>query len=93
MGVTAVYPGPVLTRIFERGRWADESKRRHEIDFISKHAIAPERVAERIVRGVERDAPRVLIGKEPYAMDLMQRLAPDLTGRLLARLARRLPFV
>jgi len=48
-------------------------------------------VAHRIVRGIERRRPRVLIGKETWAIDLATRLAPGFTNTLVVLLchARR----
>jgi hypothetical protein len=49
-------------------------------------------VAQRILRGVERNKPRVLIGKETYGIDLFTRLFPGLYQHWLPRLRRLFPF-
>jgi len=50
-------------------------------------------VAHRIVRGIERRRPPVLIGKETWAIDLATRLAPGFTNTLVGRLRGRVPFL
>ncbi|MGH7806093.1 MAG: hypothetical protein ACREQJ_17220, partial [Candidatus Binatia bacterium] len=57
----------------------------------------PEAAAKAILRGVRRNARRVLIGRDAYAIDFVQRLLPSgyqflvekLGGRLTT--SRRLP--
>jgi hypothetical protein len=50
-------------------------------------------VAQRILRGVERNQPRVLIGRETYGIDLFTRIFPALYQRWLPGLRKYIPFV
>ncbi len=52
----------------------------------------PEKAAQVILRGVQRDSRRILIGTDAHAIDVMLRLAPVLYQRLVTasmRLAAR----
>jgi hypothetical protein len=48
-----------------------------------------EAVAEAIVRGIERDRPRVLTGADTFALDMIARLAPGAHSRILAPAVER----
>lgn len=93
VGLSAVYPGPVDTGLVRRARTPDPAKRAREVGFVAERGLPVPAVADRIVRGIERGRARVLVGKETWAIDLLTRLAPAATAALVARVARRLPFV
>ena len=48
----------------------------------------PEAAAERILEGVERREPRILIGKDARQIDVLQRLRPATYWKTLARRVR-----
>lgn len=93
IGVTCVYPGPVDTALIRSARAADPRKREIEAEFVASRGLSDERVAERIVRGVERRLPRVLIGHDARVIDLMTRICPVLTNTLVGKFQGRIPFV
>ena len=48
----------------------------------------PESVAKKVVRAVERDRPRVVVGPDAHVVSLLSRVAPGragLVGRLTSR--------
>jgi hypothetical protein len=45
----------------------------------------PDAAAARILRGVERREPRILIGRDARQIDLLQRLRPGTYWKTLAR--------
>jgi NAD(P)-dependent dehydrogenase (short-subunit alcohol dehydrogenase family) len=91
--LSCVYLGAVATDIVRHGRFRDAAKAELEHEFLNRRGISPERAAEGIVRAVERDRSRALIGRDARGMDLVQRLSPTGIQRLIARMARRLPFI
>lgn len=93
IGLTCVYPGPVHTNMMRNARAWDDAKKAAEARFLEERGIPMEKVVSRILRGIERNAARVLIGRETRAIDLMKRLCPDRTDALVARLQKHLPFV
>ena len=91
--LTCVYPGPVNTGLIRNGRAPDANKREKEAEFVQRRSMRIEKVAEKIVRAIERRSARVIIGRDSYAIDMMTRLFPVLTNNLVSRLQKRIPFV
>jgi NAD(P)-dependent dehydrogenase (short-subunit alcohol dehydrogenase family) len=89
VGVSSVHPGGVRTHIARRSRigaGASASKREKNIARFEKLArTSPETAAARILRGVERDEPRILIGMDAYQIDILQRLRPTTYWKTLSR--------
>jgi NAD(P)-dependent dehydrogenase (short-subunit alcohol dehydrogenase family) len=93
IGVTTVCPGIVNTAITRsarmRGPAATEAARAALVAFYERRNYGPERVAQGIVRAVERNRAVAPITPEARLMYLLKRFAPDLTARLNAWLTRR----
>ena len=89
--VSTVHPGGIRTAIARSGRigaGANLSRRNQEVALFEHLATtSPERAADRIVRGMLRGEPRILIGHDAWQMDLIQRLLPARYWQLLG------PFV
>jgi short-subunit dehydrogenase len=97
VGVTTVHPGGVRTGIARNavigsGVPAEEVSR-HQRLFAALLTYPPEKAAERILDGVARRRPRVLIAASAKVPELLARLAPvshmRLIGALTAAAARR----
>ncbi len=87
--VTSVHPGVINTNIVRGGRFSDgEAKRRAE-ELLERWNRSPASAAAKIVRGIEKNKLRVLIGREAYLFDWVKRLSPVWTHRLLAWRHRR----
>jgi short-subunit dehydrogenase len=89
--VTVVYPGPVDTNLVRDGRATNEEARRREVEFLGRRGLPADRVARRVIRAVERNAPRVVVGLDYRAIDLLVRVAPSWSLSLIGRFAQRLP--
>lgn len=102
-GVSAscVHPGGIKTNIAKTARMNDSmvkvtgqsasAARQQFNDQLLR--TTPEKAAQVILRGVERDSRRILIGPDAHAIDLMLRLLPVMYQRLVTasmRLAARL---
>ncbi len=89
VGVSSVHPGGVRTHIARRSRigaGASASTRQKNIARFEKLArTSPETAAARILRGVECDEPRILIGMDAYQIDILQRLRPTTYWKTLSR--------
>ena len=83
VGLTVVYPGAVATNILRRARGDDPDLLRRLMQWYERHAMAPERVAARIIRAIERGSPRVLISAETVFGDVARRLMPVAGNKLL----------
>ena len=94
VGVTIVHPGGVRTSIADNARL---SKRldpgdvaRERANWRGLLALSPEDAAECIARGIERRAPRVIVGNDAKGAAWLQRLFPVSYWKHAARdIARR----
>jgi NAD(P)-dependent dehydrogenase (short-subunit alcohol dehydrogenase family) len=92
IGVTSVHPGGIATNIVKHARFVDPDglEGLHER---AKHAfermLPPEKAAEAIVRGIERNRARVLITREAYLIDAAKRLMPVLAGEIVGKRWRK----
>jgi short-subunit dehydrogenase len=91
--LSVVHPGGVSTNIVNNSRMGksinDDNLRRAEaIDRFRQAAkTTPREAAQRIIRGIEKNEPRILIGGDAWRMDLLQRFKP---GTYWATIARRI---
>ncbi len=90
---TCVYLGPVSTELIRSSRAWSESRKMKEAEFVDRRGMPAEKVARRIRRAIEREKPRVLIGRETYLIDLLTRFSPAATRAFVARMRTRLPFL
>jgi short-subunit dehydrogenase len=88
--VSTVHPGGIRTDIAKAGRvgaGAHPAKRDQEVATFERLATtSPERAADRIIRGMLRGEPRILIGRDALQIDLIQRFLPTRYWRLLGPL-------
>ena len=86
-----VHPGGVATNIARNSRTGsgitDNARRAQSIErFDNVAKTTPEAAALRIIKGIENNQPRILIGNDARFMDLLQRLPPGhLLGAACAR--------
>lgn len=90
--LSVVHPGGVATSIARSSRTGvgvtDNARRAQMIDrFETAARTTPKDAALRIIRGIERNEPRILIGNDARFMDILQRFRP---GTYWAPLQRRL---
>src|SRR5437899_8073523 len=90
--LSVVHPGGVATNIARNSRTGvgvtDNERRAGAIErFDSVARTTHAAAALRIIHGIERNAPRILIGNDARFMDLLQRFLP---GSYWAVLARRI---
>jgi butyryl-CoA dehydrogenase len=96
VSATSVHPGGIKTNIARKARVTERpgSPSREDMNarFDELARTTPESAARTIVRGVKRNARRVLIGPDARVIDAVQRLLPTSYQRLLVRIARRSPI-
>ena len=84
--LSVVHPGGVATNIVRNSRTGagvtDNARRAQSIErFDAVAKTTPAAAALRIITGIEKNQPRILIGNDARFMDLLQRLRPgDLLG-------------
>ena len=96
VSATSVHPGGIKTNIAAAARFSknmtgtfvrDEAsgKKNFEKNFIT----TAEKAAQIILKGVEKNARRVLVGPDAHALDWMVRLLPSGYQRLVMRRAKK----
>ncbi len=92
---TSVHPGGIKTNIARAAR-TDPSLASLGLDpagandrFAENFITTPEAAARTILRAVERDRRRVLVGPDAHVVDVLQRLMPSLYQRLAVAFMRK----
>lgn len=93
--LSVVHPGGVATSIASNARMGvgvtDNLRRTEAIDRFAQMAkTTPQGAALRIIRGIEKNEPRILIGKDARFLDLLQRFKPATYWTTLARRAEKM---
>jgi len=96
VSATCIHPGGIRTNIARAAR-IDESAaaligsdvETSRASFDQLLVTTAESAARKILRGVRRNARRVLIGRDAYAIDLVQRLLPARYQALVEAFVRR----
>jgi short-subunit dehydrogenase len=88
--LSVVHPGGVATNIARNSRagvgMTDNARRAQSIErFEAVAKTTPAAAALRIIKGIENNAPRILIGNDARFMDLLQRFRPATYWAVLAR--------
>ena len=88
VGVTTVHPGGIRTQIANSARVGagvdQQEYAAHKAVWDRMLSLDPAIAAAKIVDGIERRKPRVLIGRETYALDALARISPGHYGKALA---------
>lgn len=95
IGVTAICPGIIDTPITRssrlRGRYAAEGRREEMIEVYRKRGYGPERVADNVLRAIQRNRAIAPVSPEAWIGWYAKRLSPALVSRLLSWAERRGP--
>ena len=88
--LSVVHPGGVATNIVRNSRtgvgMTDNISRARSIErFEAVAKTTPAAAALRIIKGIENNAPRILIGNDARFVDLLQRFRPATYWAVLAR--------
>jgi short-subunit dehydrogenase len=93
--LSVVHPGGVLTNIVRNMRTGtgvtDNERRSQAIEWFDQFAkTKPKDAALRIIKGIEKNEPRILIGGDARFMDLLQRFRPATYWRVMARRSEKM---
>jgi short-subunit dehydrogenase len=88
--LSVVHPGGVATNIARNARTGagitDNARRAQAIErFDAVARTTPAAAALRIIQGIEKSQPRILIGSDARFMDLLQRFRPATYWAVMAR--------
>jgi short-subunit dehydrogenase len=84
ISVIIVYPGYTQTEFFAKEKHVGGG-RRPDGPFES-----PERVAQKIIRGIERDKKEIVLSMEGKIMSAIQGILPRIVDKAMERIAHRL---
>ncbi|MGY3692559.1 short-subunit dehydrogenase [Bradyrhizobium sp. USDA 3240] len=92
--LSVVHPGGVATNIARNSRSGtgitDNARRAESIErFDALARTTPTAVAQRIIAGIEKNQPRILIGKDARFMDLLQRFRPGTYWKVMQRMMEK----
>jgi NAD(P)-dependent dehydrogenase (short-subunit alcohol dehydrogenase family) len=91
VGVSCIHPGGVRTAIARRARAAaSEDKAEMAATFDKLARTSPPRAARTILKGLERDRARILVGPDAWFVAGLPRVLGARYGRLVGRGAARL---
>jgi len=91
IGVTVVFPGAIDTRIIESARGSQAER----LAAMSRSRLAPlllrppSAVADAILRGIDKDRARVIVGPDAHLFSAVTRILPGRSG-LIGRATNRL---
>ncbi|PDT77661.1 SDR family NAD(P)-dependent oxidoreductase [Bradyrhizobium sp. C9] len=92
--LSVVHPGGVATNIARNSRSGtgitDNARRSESIErFDALARTTPTAAAQRIIAGIEKNQPRILIGKDARFMDLLQRFRPATYWKVMQRMMEK----
>jgi short-subunit dehydrogenase len=93
--LSVVHPGGVKTNIARKARTGTQLRESVSMSDVGNRfeqlaRTTPAAAAQRIIRGVERNEPRILIGGDAKILDIIQRLKPATYWGLLSRIFDRM---
>jgi short-subunit dehydrogenase len=78
--VSCVFPGGIRTNLTENCRVTNairpEDWEQRKKNFVSALSNSPEKAAQVIVQGILKNKARIMVGREAYAFDFLQRFFP-----------------
>jgi NAD(P)-dependent dehydrogenase (short-subunit alcohol dehydrogenase family) len=88
VSATTVHPGGIKTNIVRNARFGDPDVDRDEAAtrFDKAARTTPDKAAQGILRAVEKNKRRVMIGPDAHVFDLIARLPPGFYQRAIGRL-------
>lgn len=86
--LTAVHPGGIKSNLIRASRMLDDDAKSRAAELQDRFAMPVERAAEKIIRAVERDKRRVLVGVDAKLGDVLKRIFPVGLQRLLTLIFR-----
>lgn len=93
--LSVVHPGGVKTNIAREARSGTQLRESVSMSELGDRferlaRTTPSAAAQRIIRGIERNEPRILIGSDAKYLDIIQRLKPATYWALLSRIFDRM---
>jgi short-subunit dehydrogenase len=93
--LSVVHPGGIKTNIARNARTGAELRENVSPSEVGERferlaRTTPAAAAQRIIRGIERNEPRILVGRDAQFLDIIQRCKPATYWGLLSRIFDRM---
>lgn len=92
IGVTSVHPGAIRTNMImatlEESDDIEQAKK--NFDLAHKTGVDADYAAAKIIRAIEKNKPRLKIGKDAHIFHFIMRYVPGLGGMLTRKIAQKL---
>ncbi|MBF4160197.1 SDR family NAD(P)-dependent oxidoreductase [Nocardioides acrostichi] len=91
VGVTSVHPGGIKTAIARNSRVSSKEDQKATAEFFDKKLAktTPEKAAQIIVRGIERNQARVLVGLDAHALHTFAKFSGSRYQDVVARISKK----
>lgn len=76
VSVTSVHPGVIRTSLIQNAGIEDPEERARATELLDKYGSDPSKAGRLIVRAIERNTPRLLIGPDAHVSELLKRAFP-----------------
>lgn len=81
--VTTAHPGTIRSNVIRASRMQDTQAQAKAARLQEKYGMPTEKAAEKIVRAIEKKKLRVLVGADAHIAELLKRLFPVLSQRMM----------
>ncbi len=88
--VMAVFPGGINTNIIQNSDVTVASSVNQLREQLAFLLLTPQKVAKKIICGMEKNHTRLVLGIDAVAMDVLGRISPRLAPRMLYRIIDRI---
>jgi len=78
-----VHPGTIRSNVIRSSRMLDNEAKLKAVELQKKFGMPTDKAAEKIVRAVERNKLRVVVGTDAHIGEFLKRLIPVSFQRLL----------
>jgi short-subunit dehydrogenase len=86
--VTTVHPGTIRSNVIRSSRMLDDAMKAKATELQEKYGMPTDKAAQKIVRAVEKDKLRVVVGADAHIGEFLKRLLPVSFQRLLGSFFR-----
>jgi short-subunit dehydrogenase len=93
VAVSLVIPPPMATGIVMQGKHIDAQKQLNEMRFLQQKGMPVEKAARKIADKIKRRKLRIVTGGMMQAIDVVSRIFPTITHRLIAKRKGTFDFI
>ncbi|MCP4625538.1 MAG: SDR family NAD(P)-dependent oxidoreductase, partial [bacterium] len=81
--LTTVHPGTIRSNVIRSARMPDPEAKARAVEMQERYGMPTDKAAEKIIRAIEKNKLRVLVGIDAYIGEFLKRLFPVGLQRML----------